>query len=91
MLRVCAEALEAGGADVVSFLAGLSVTRSALDDIDGRVPVEVDLALWGAAPLLSGDEHFGLHAGERLNPGALTSWAIPWAPASRSARPSGVS
>jgi AraC-like DNA-binding protein len=71
MLRVCAEALEAGGADVASFLAGLSVARSTLDDVDARVPIEADLALWGAAPLLSGDEHFGLHSGERLNPEAF--------------------
>ncbi len=71
MLRICAEALERKGIDVASFLKGLSVERSALDDVDGRLPIDVDLALWGAAPLLSGDEHFGLHAGEEMRPAAL--------------------
>jgi len=71
MLRICAEALERKGVDVASFLKGLSVERSALDDVDGRVPIDVDLALWGAAPLLSGDEDFGLHAAEQLRPGAF--------------------
>jgi AraC-like DNA-binding protein len=68
MPRICAEALEARGIDVTSFLEGLSVRRSALHDVDGRVTVEVDLALWAAAPLLSGDECFGLHAAEQLVP-----------------------
>jgi AraC-like DNA-binding protein len=68
MPRICAEALEARGVDVTSFLEGLSVPRSTLYDVDGRVPVEVDLALWAAAPLLSGDECFGLHAAEHLSP-----------------------
>lgn len=71
MLRICAEALERKGIDVASFLKGLSIERSALDDVDGRVPIDVDLALWGAAPLLSGDEDFGLHAAEQLRPGAF--------------------
>jgi AraC-like DNA-binding protein len=71
MLRICAEALERKGFDVASFLKGLSVERSALDDVDGRVPIDVDLALWGAAALISGDENFGLHAGAELRPEAL--------------------
>src|SRR4029453_2696327 len=66
MVRICAEALEARGIDLTSFLEGLSVPRSTLYDVDGRLPVEVDMALWGAAPLLSGDECFGLHAAEAL-------------------------
>ena len=71
MLRVCAEALEARGVDVAAFLKGLSVERSALDDVEGRIAIELDLALWGAAPLLTGDENFGLHAGEELRPGSF--------------------
>jgi AraC-like DNA-binding protein len=71
MLRICAEALEARGADVAPFLEGLNVQRSTLHDVDGRVPVELDLALWAAAPLLSGDECFGLHAAETLPQGAF--------------------
>jgi AraC-like DNA-binding protein len=71
MLRVCAEALERQGIDVASFLNGLSVERSALDDVDGRVPLDVDLALWDAAPVLSRDDDFGLHAAEQLRPGAF--------------------
>jgi AraC-like DNA-binding protein len=71
MLRVCAESLEARGVDVTSFLKRLSVERSALEDVDGRVAIELDLALWGAAPLLSGDDNFGLHAGEELRRGAF--------------------
>ena len=68
MPRICAEALEARGVDVTSFLEGLSIPRSVLYDVEGRVPVEIDLALWAAAPLLSGDECFGLHTAERLTP-----------------------
>jgi AraC-like DNA-binding protein len=71
MVRICAEALERKGIDVASFLKGLSVERSSLDDVDGRVPVDVDLALWGAAPLLSRDDDFGLHAAEQLRPAAF--------------------
>ena len=71
MLRVCAEALEAMGVDVTSFLDGVGVPRATLDDVDGRVPVAVDLALWGEAARLSGDECFGLHAAEKLRPGAF--------------------
>jgi AraC-like DNA-binding protein len=71
MLRVCAEALERKGFDVASFLKGLSLERSALDDVDERVPIDVDMALWAAAPVISGDEDFGLHAGEALRPGAF--------------------
>src|SRR5262245_29264316 len=71
MLRVCALALEAMRVDVASFLQGLGVTRAALDDVDGRVPVAVDLALWGEAASLSRDDCFGLHAAEQLRPGAF--------------------
>jgi AraC-like DNA-binding protein len=71
MARVCAEALEGMGVDVASFLQGLGVSRASLEDVDGRVPVAVDLALWGEAARLSGDEDFGLHAAEKLRPGAF--------------------
>jgi len=71
MLRVCAEALEARGIDLTPLLEGLSVSRSTLYDVEGRFPVEVDMALWAAAPLLSGDECFGLHAAEALPIGAF--------------------
>jgi AraC-like DNA-binding protein len=71
MLRICAEALEGRGVDVTSLLERLSVTRSALYDVDGRIAVEVDMALWAAAPVLSGDECFGLHASEALPVGSF--------------------
>lgn len=71
MLRVCAEALERKGFDVASFLKRLSLERAALDDVDGRVSIDADLALWDAAPLISGDDDFGLHAGTALRPEAF--------------------
>jgi AraC-like DNA-binding protein len=71
MPRLAVEALAATGADVGALLAAVGIERSILDDVDARVPVSVDLALWAEAQRLSGDECFGLHVAERLRPGAF--------------------
>lgn len=71
MPRLAAEALAATGADVSALLASLGVERASLDDVDGRLPVSIDLALWAEARRLSGDECFGLHAAERVRPGSF--------------------
>jgi len=52
-------------------LATFGVERAALDDVDARLPASVDVALWAEAPRLSGDDCFGLHAAERVRPGAF--------------------
>ena len=71
MPRLAVEALAATGADVAALLESLGIERSHLDDVDGRLPVTVDLAVWAGARRLSGDECFGLHAAERVRPGAF--------------------
>jgi AraC-like DNA-binding protein len=71
MPRLAVEALAATGRDVTALLESLGIERSQLDDVDGRVPVSVDVALWAGAWRLSGDECFGLHAAEGLKPGAF--------------------
>jgi hypothetical protein len=71
MPRLAVEALASMGADVAALLESLGVERSQLDDVDGRLPISVDLALWAGARRLSGDECFGLHAAEKVRPGAF--------------------
>lgn len=71
MPRLVVEALAALGTDVTALLGSVGIERSHLDDVDGRVSVSVDLALWAGALRLSGDECFGLHVAERVRPGAF--------------------
>jgi len=71
MPRIVVGALESAGADAGALLATLGVERALLDEVDARLPVSVDLALWAEAPRLTGDDCFGLHAAERVRPGAF--------------------
>jgi AraC-like DNA-binding protein len=71
MPRLAADALAAMGADVGALLAAVGVERASLEDVDGRVPVSVDLTLWAEAQRLSGDDCFGLHAAEMVRPGSF--------------------
>jgi AraC-like DNA-binding protein len=64
--RLVILALEARGVDVAAFLATLRVDRATLDDPDARLSARVHDALCAEAPRLSGDDHIGLHLGERL-------------------------
>lgn len=49
----------------------LGIERSLLADIETRVPFELVIRAWAVAAELAGDDHFGLHFGERISIGAF--------------------
>lgn len=57
------------------------------EDPDARIPLAQEESLWDEAARLSGDEDFGLHAAERLKPGAfdVLDYAVRTAPTLRQA------
>jgi AraC-like DNA-binding protein len=48
----------------------LGLSGEVLADVDARIPVELYLRLWREAPVVSGDDDFGLHLGQAIPIGA---------------------
>ena len=63
-LQPVVEALEALGHPAALILEQAGVSRSLLQDADGRVPHSAMMKFWNRALVLTGDEHLGIHLAE---------------------------
>lgn len=77
----------ANGVDANALMASVGVDASLLSDPDARIALALEERLWDRAAALTGDEGFGLHAAERLRPGAfdVLDYAVRTAPDLRAA------
>lgn len=57
------------GVEPGELLAAVGLDADALADVDGRIPLVAELALWDEAAKRTGDPDFGLHAAEAYRPG----------------------
>ena len=71
VFRAFCGAIGAAGGNVAALLSELGIPLESLSDPDGRVPVETAFRVFAEAPKLTGDDDFGIHAAERMVPGAL--------------------
>src|SRR5262249_37330084 len=69
LLRALLDATRRAGVSPERLLSAIGVARSALDELDGWIPVEALTRAWMLAPALSQDPDFGLHASERAPTG----------------------
>lgn len=65
-LRSYFGALAARGVDVLAFARELGIAEGILGEPEGRVSAELYLEAWRRGPPKTGDEDFGLHAGESI-------------------------
>jgi AraC-like DNA-binding protein len=66
ILRACVLAAEQRGVSREVLLGPLGADPALLDDADASVPIAWALRVWTAAPALTGDAAFGLHAAELM-------------------------
>lgn len=71
LVRVIVRTAARMGADATKLLAAIGLSPRLLDDPEQRVSPEIVMRLWTEAAARTGDEAFGLHAAELLQPGAL--------------------
>ena len=57
--------------EIHELATGFGLELDALDDPEGRIPRDVHHQLWEEVARRSGDEFFGLHLAESLQPGAF--------------------
>lgn len=76
------EAAKARGVDVAVLCARTGFDPAVLADVDARIPLAMENALWGTAAELAGDGCFGLHAADLIRPGAFDAldYAVRTAP-----------
>lgn len=70
------------GADAKALCAEVGFDLALAQDPDARIPFALEEALWSAAARASGDDAFGLHAAEAIQPGAfdVLDYAVRTAP-----------
>jgi hypothetical protein len=71
VLRVLGSGLSAAGVKVEDHFAKLGICLETLADPDERVSTMAAFALFERIGELTGDPHFGLHAGAGISPGAM--------------------
>ena len=71
LLEAIAGAVAGAGVDRSAFLAELGVAGVALEEPEGRVPLEVLSRAWLLAAERTGDDAFGLHFGARVSFGTF--------------------
>jgi AraC-like DNA-binding protein len=76
-----------GGADRGELLARTGFDPSLASDPDTKISLELESALWNEGARLTGDDAFGLHAAEHVEPGAfdVLDYAVRTAPTLRAA------
>lgn len=79
------QAAAAQGVDAAELARGVGFDPSRAVDIDARIPLELEERLWDEAARRTSDEAFGLHAAERVKPGAfdVLDYAVRAAPTLR--------
>ncbi len=75
------------GADPTELSAKTGFDPASASDPDAKIPLALETALWNEGARLSGDDAFGLHAAERVEPGAfdVLDYAVRTAPTFRAA------
>jgi AraC-like DNA-binding protein len=71
VLATAVHAAEAMGVATAPVLEQLAIDRRSLDDVDGRVPLVLEEALWDALAERAGDPCFGLAASAHARPEAF--------------------
>jgi AraC-like DNA-binding protein len=71
VLKAIVGLLAERGVDSRPLLAELSVEPAALDEVDGRIPLDTIIRAWELGAVASRDDAFGLHFGESVPVGAF--------------------